>query len=157
RGDDSVEATVEVELPRVAVQHLGVPPSRAHARELPHPRERVERIAPQEASRLLDRTALAPVLVTPVRRALRSPREVEVEVRRPARRTSRPRQHDAQDIRMLVVLYEAAEEEQLRRRPRRVPVPDKARDRRLRPRALETGEPGQRIPQLRLEHERVAL
>src|ERR1044072_6694217 len=108
------------------------------------PGERAERVPTQESPRLLDGTALPPVLVTPVRRPLRRSRKVEVEVRRPPGRARGARQHDTQDVGVLVVLDEPAEKQQFGGGTRREPVPDEPRDGRLRPPSLEPVEPRQR-------------
>ena len=113
RRDDPVERAGQVEVAGIAVQHLGLAPARAHARELSDPRERVERVAAQEVLGALDRAADLLVLVAPVLADLRLAREVEVEVRRPACRASRPREHDAQDVGVLVLVDEGAEEREL--------------------------------------------
>ena len=57
RRDDPVEARAVVDLARVAVDDARLAPARAHARERLDPRERVERVAAQEAARRLDRAA----------------------------------------------------------------------------------------------------
>src|SRR5437868_3444308 len=85
RGDDAVAAW-QLDLPRVAVQDLCAPTTRAHARELLDSRHRVEPVAAEELRRRLDRAADALVLVAPVLAELRRAWEVQVEVRRPPRR-----------------------------------------------------------------------
>ena len=66
RGDDAVEAALEVDRARVAMEHRreqGVVPD---GRESLDPRKRVEDVAQQEPARLIDRTAIARCL-KPVR------------------------------------------------------------------------------------------
>src|SRR5204863_6681221 len=109
RCDHAVEPRAEVELARIAVQHLGRSRSRAHAREVTDALERVERVSLQKLPSLADRLARPPVLVTPVLRSLRCPRKVEVEMGRPPRRAPRPREHHPEYIRVLVVAEEPAE------------------------------------------------
>ena len=97
----------------VAVDRPPPPRPAADAGERLEPRERVERVTAEEVVGALDRPALALVLEAPVRLGLRLLREVEVEVRRQPRRPRRAREHDAQDVRMLVVADEDPEGEQL--------------------------------------------
>src|SRR5438034_1473765 len=94
RGDHAVEGAAELQLASVAVQDASYRSTRAHARELADPRERVERVAVQEVLGALDRSAGLAVLVAPVLPDLRLTREVEVEVRRPSRGAGSARQHD---------------------------------------------------------------
>ena len=98
----------------------------ADARERLDPRERVERVSADEVLGALDRAALALVLEAPVRADLRLLREVEVEVRRQARRPRRAGQHDPEDVGVLVVADQRAEGEQLGGRLRREPLADVA-------------------------------
>src|SRR5205085_12638433 len=104
-----------------AVHDLYLAP-RAHAYERFQPRQRIECVATYEVRCVLDRPALAAVLVTPVRLALRHAGEVEIEVRGEARGARRAREHDAQHVSMLVVGDERAEAKQLVRSGRRVPL-----------------------------------
>src|SRR5262249_59352837 len=87
RRDDAVEASRKIVRPRVAVDDRGRDPPRTDTRELLQPRERVQCVTAQELRSGVDRTACPLVLVTPVRLALRNAREVEIEVRRPSRRS----------------------------------------------------------------------
>ena len=70
-------------------------------------------------------------------------------MRRPARRPGCPREHDAQDVRVLVPVEERAEVEELGRSPRREPRPRVGLAR------LELVQPGASIAQLALEDEEV--
>ena len=156
RRDDAVERAAELELADVSVEHDRLAPARAHARELTDPLEGVERVAAQEVLGSFDRAAELAVLVAPVLATLRLAREVEVVVRRPPRRAGRAREHDSQDVAMLVLVDERAVEQELGRRPRRVPgveVGIRAR----RSRRLETLEPPKRVAQLALEGEEVVV
>ncbi len=58
RGEDGVERPAESSLARVAVQDGRLALDVAHLRELLDPRERVERVAAEEADRRLDRPAV---------------------------------------------------------------------------------------------------
>src|SRR5207302_11300895 len=84
RGDDPVERPAPDELTRVAVADEGFATAGAGAGERLDPGERVEGVPAQEVLGPLDRSALAAMLVAPVRLELRRAREVEVEMRRPA-------------------------------------------------------------------------
>ena len=77
-------------------------------------------------------------------------------MRRQPRGASRPREHDAQDVRMRVVGGDVPERQQLRRCSRSEPAADVTRFRR-RPRERADGilEAAQRVPDLALEHELV--
>src|SRR5204863_9903074 len=94
RCQHAVEAA-ELLLANVSMDDGRGPPSRTQMCELPQPGKRVERVAAQELSGRLDRPALAPVLVAPVRLELRLAREVEIEVGSAPRRAGGARQHDA--------------------------------------------------------------
>ena len=102
RGDDAVTAG-QLDVARVAMQHLSGTPARAEPRELLDPRHGVQAVAAEELRRRLHRPARALVLVAPVFADLRLAREVEVEMRRAPGRTRRPRKHDPEHVRMLVV------------------------------------------------------
>jgi hypothetical protein len=79
------------------------------------PGERVDCVAAQEAGGGGDGAAGASMLVAPVLGRLRRARRLEVEVGRAPRRPGRPREDDAQDVAMLVVVDQVAEGEQLSR------------------------------------------
>ena len=83
-------------------------PTRAHPRELLDPRESIERVAPEEVLRAVDRPALAFVLVAPVLADLRSSWEVEIEVGREACGPGRTCEHHAEDVRVLVLADQPA-------------------------------------------------
>ena len=121
RRDDAVVRAFEIDRAGVAVQHPGDATVGPSGRERLDPLERVERVAQQEAAGRLDRLALTPVLEAPVRLEPGLARELEVEVRCPARRSGRARQHDAQHVRRADLLDERAEVEQLLGRSRREP------------------------------------
>src|SRR5438067_5858199 len=110
RGDDCVEGTRQLDLERIAVDDLRLV-SRAHSRERLQARERIERVATHEAGGVLDGLALAAMLGTPVRPALRRPRNVEIAVRRQPRRSRCSGEHDPQHVHMIVVAGERAEAE----------------------------------------------
>ena len=122
RRDDSVEDAAEFDLARVTVDGMRVTMLCAHLRERLDPRQRVERVAPQEGLRLLDWTAFALVLVAPVRLDLRHARHIQIEVRRPSRRARGTSQDHVQHVAMLVLGGELAERQQLPRGPRREPL-----------------------------------
>ena len=151
--DHAVVGAAELEPARVAVDDLRGPPRRAHAGEGLDPRQRVERVAAQEVRGGLHRPARPLVLVTPVGRALGGAREVEVEVRRPPRRSGCPGEHDAQDVGVLVLRNHRSERQQLAGGARREPPSDV----RALPfgRCLERVESSHHLPQLALEHEGV--
>ncbi len=156
RGDDPVKRAAEIEFARIAVQDRGDRFSRAHAREVADPRERVEGVAAQEVLGALDRTTCLAVLVAPVLLGLWLTREVEVEVRRPAGRPGGAREHDAHHVRVLVVVDQRAVEDELRGGLRREPAVDvRARPRWAHP--SEGLEPSERVAQLVLEREQVVL
>ena len=71
--------------PDIAVDHGRGSCVRTHARERLQPGKRVERVPTEELRGRLHRTALAAMLVAPVRADLRLARKVQIEVRRPAR------------------------------------------------------------------------
>ena len=73
------------------------------AREGLQPRQRVECVAPDEVAGAIDRPALALVLEAPVRRQLRLPREVQIEMGRQPRRARSACQHDAKSVDVLVL------------------------------------------------------
>ncbi len=104
------------------MQHLGLSPARAHARELLDPGERVERVAAEEMLGALDRPADPLVLVAPVRLQLRRAREVEVVVRRSARRPRGTGQNDAKDVLVEVLADQVTEGEELATGLRREPL-----------------------------------
>ena len=112
-------------------------------------RERVERVAAEEAGRGLDRTAGPPVLVAPVLAHLRLARRLEVEVRGAPRRPGGAREHDAEQVLVLVLADQLAEGEQLRRRLRLVPAADVRR--RARARGGERVDARADVAQLRAE------
>ena len=93
------------------------------------------------------------MLVAPVRALLRRAREVEVEVRRPASRSSRAGQDDAKDVAVLVLGDQLPEREQLARRLGREPPPHVAA--RGVARRAEHVEAADHLAQLPLEDEKV--
>ena len=95
---------------------------RARGGERLDPIEGIEGVAQQEPPRCVDGAALATVLEAPVRLELRLPRELEVEVRRPARRPGGASQDDAEDIGRSDLIDQPAEVEKLLRRRRGVPA-----------------------------------
>src|SRR5436190_3636163 len=97
----------------------------ADRRKLAEPADRVERVPAQELERLIDRTAEPAVLVTPVRLELWLAREVEVEVRRLTRRTSRATEDHLGHAgnRRLELRERRPVREKLTERPLRVPRP----------------------------------
>src|SRR5713226_6512139 len=113
RGDDAVERAAVVELAGVAVKDRRLAVLRAQLREGLDPLQRVQRVAAEERECSLDGTALAFVLVAPVRPELRRAGEVEVEVCRPPRRARGAREHHAEDVGVLVFRNQLAEGEQL--------------------------------------------
>ena len=156
RGDDAVVRAAEIELAGVAVQDRGSRTTRAHAREVADPRERVQGVAAQEVLGALDGTARLAVLVAPVLLDLGLAREVEVEVRRPAGRPGGAREHDAHHVRVLVVVDQRAVEDELCGGLRCEPAVDVGvRPRRAHP--VEGLEPAERVAQLVLEREQVVL
>ena len=152
RREDRVEGASEHDLGRVAVDDLGGVPPSTHALEGLQPVERVDEVAAQELVCLLHGRAGAAVLVAPVGLALRRAREVEVEVRGQPRRSCGPREHDAKDVGVLVVLEERAKVKELSRGVRREPLADEAGRPFWRPAAAR-----QRAAHVGLEPERVVL
>jgi hypothetical protein len=154
RGEDAVEAAAEVELPSVAVEDGRLPATGARAGELADARDRVERVATEEVRGAVDRTALAPVLVAPVRLALRRPRGVEVEVGCQPGGAGRAGEDDREHVRVLVLARQLAEPEQLGDRPRRVPGADELGS--IDGRLVAAGvEPRERVANLMFEREDV--
>ena len=120
-----------------------------------HARQRVERVAAQEMVCALHGPTLALVLVAPVRLALGCPREVEVEVRREPRRARSSREHDLEDVRVLVVRDPGTKTEKLGGSLRREPPLDVGRRPANRPRRLEPVEASAGVAELMLEREEV--
>jgi hypothetical protein len=101
----------------------------------------------------LDRTANPLVLVAPVRLELWHAREIEVEMGRAARRPSRPREHYAENVLMLVVPDQRAERQELACRLGRIPLGRIAgRSWAL---SVERFDPPHDVADLRLEREQV--
>jgi len=144
----------KLDLASVTVDDDRLAPPRPHTRELPDSLERVDRVATQEVLGALDRTADALVLVTPVRLALRTPRQIEIEVCRKPGRARRPREHDSQDIGVLVLVGEGAEAQQLLGCARREPVAHVARRRLARFNRLDLPH---RVADLRLQAKQVVV
>jgi len=92
--------------------------------------------------------------VAPVRLALWTTREIEVEARREASRARAPREYDAQHVAVLVIGDERAEKEQIRSGTRRDPVAPIAACPSGR-RHLEAFEAGEGVAKLGLEDEQV--
>ena len=113
RGEDTRKAPLQPNVPRVAVQDLCVARTISHKLELSQAVESVEEIAGEELLGFLNRAACASMLVTPVGLSLRSLRELEVEVRGQPRRAGSSRQDDTKDVRVLVLLEEGPEVQQL--------------------------------------------
>src|SRR5256885_13470906 len=62
------------------------------------------------------------MLVAPVRLELRLPRKLEIEVGRPTSRSCGAGEHDTKHVRVLVVVDQSTESEQLASGPRREPT-----------------------------------
>jgi hypothetical protein len=124
--DDRVELPVELELPGVAVDHLGLHTTPADPSEGLDPGERVEAVSADEVPGAVDRTALPLVLVAPVGPGLRLAREVEVEVSRQPRRARRPAGDEAEDVGVCIFRDDRAEDEQLADDPGSEPAADVA-------------------------------
>ena len=98
RGDDAVEGPAEIQVTRVAVVDRRVRIACADRGEPLDAIERVEGVAEEEAASLFHRPARPPVLVAPVRLALRRPREVQIEVSRATRGARGASEDDPQDV-----------------------------------------------------------
>src|SRR5205085_7709504 len=108
RGDHRVVRAAEIELAGVAVEDGRLALAGPDAGEGLDPRQGVERVAADEMLRALDRPALPLVLVAPVGADLRRARALGAEVWRQPRGPRRPREHDAQHVRVLVVVDQRA-------------------------------------------------
>src|SRR6478672_4102923 len=124
RREDSVEPPRQRFRAHVRVNHRRLAPTTSHTSELLQPCQSVERVTTKELRSSLDGTALAPVLVAPVRLELRLLRKLQVEVCRATGRPRRTGEHDSQNVGMFVVVDDRAESQELPRRLWCVPPPE---------------------------------